>query len=187
MKTYKESYATAEKMQDKYGILHATRGLGNVYAIQDEEEKALSYYQKALSIAQSIKDSLWENAIFCDIAKVYDDQGLYIEAKKQIDLALRYAPSNINLSPTYFWKGSILYNLEETDSAIHYLSRASTKANIYTKASIYQTLYEINKENKNYEQAILYNDTALTCYDSIQKIIHHTEINNLIKKHSIYI
>lgn len=187
IKTYKESYATAEKMQDKYGILHATRGLGNVYAIQDEEEKALSYYQKALSIAQSIKDSLWENAIFCDIAKVYDDQGLYIEAKKQIDLALRYAPSNINLSPTYFWKGSILYNLEETDSAIHYLSRASTKANIYTKASIYQTLYEINKENKNYEQAILYNDTALTCYDSIQKIIHHTEINNLIKKHSIYI
>ncbi|KAA4640418.1 tetratricopeptide repeat protein [Bacteroides ovatus] len=185
IKTYKESYATAEKMQDKYGILHATRGLGNVYAIQDEEEKALSYYQKALSIAQSIKDSLWENAIFCDIAKVYDDQGLYIEAKKQIDLALRYAPSNINLSPTYFWKGSILYNLEETDSAIHYLSRASTKANIYTKASIYQTLYEINKENKNYEQAILYNDTALTCYDSIQKIIHHTEINNLIKKHSI--
>ena len=187
IKTYKESYATAEKMQDKYGILHATRGLGNVYAIQDEEEKALSYYQKALSIAQSIKGSLWENAIFCDIAKVYDDQGLYIEAKKQIDLALRYAPSNINLSPTYFWKGSILYNLEETDSAIHYLSRASTKANIYTKASIYQTLYEINKENKNYEQAILYNDTALTCYDSIQKIIHHTEINNLIKKHSIYI
>ena len=42
IKTYKESYATAEKMQDKYGILHATRGLGNVYAIQDEEEKALS-------------------------------------------------------------------------------------------------------------------------------------------------
>ena len=27
IKTYKESYATAEKMQDKYGILHATRGL----------------------------------------------------------------------------------------------------------------------------------------------------------------
>lgn len=184
IKTYKESYATAERMQDKYGILHATRGLGNVYAIQDEEEKALCYYQRALSIAQSIKDSLWENAIFCDIAKVYDDQGLYIEAKKQIDLALRYAPSNINLSPTHFWKGIILYNLEETDSAIHYLSRASTKANIYTKASVYQTLYEINKERKNYEQAILYNDTALICYDSIQNIIHHTEINNLIKKHS---
>jgi hypothetical protein len=41
IKTYKESYATAEKMQDKYGILHATRGLGNVYAIQDEEEKPI--------------------------------------------------------------------------------------------------------------------------------------------------
>ncbi len=174
-------------MKDKYGILHASRGLANIYAIQDEEEKALSHYQKALSIAQSIKDSLWENAIFCDIAKTYDDQGLYIEAKKQIDLALQYAPSDINLSPTYFWKGTILYNLEELDSAIHYLSQASTNANIYTKAAIYQTLYEINKERKNYEQAILYNDTALICYDSIQNMIHHAEVNNIIKKHSIEI
>ena len=184
IKTYKESYATAERMKDKYGILHASRGLGNIYAIQDEEEKALSHYQKALLIAQSVKDSLWENAIFCDIAKVYDDQGLYIEAKKQIDLALEYAPSDINLSPTYFWKGTILYNLEEPDSALHYLSQASTNADIYTKAVIYQTLYQINKERKNYEQAILYNDTALICYDSIQNIIHHTEVNNLINKHS---
>ena len=50
--------------------------------------------------------------------------------------------------------------------------------------SIYQTLYEIDKKRKKYEQAILYNDTALVYYDSIQKMVHHTEINSLIKKHS---
>ena len=55
---------------------------------------------------------------------------------------------------------------------------------IYAKASIYQTLYEIDKKRKKYEQAILYNDTALVYYDSIQKMVHHTEINSLIKKHS---
>lgn len=184
IKTYKESYSTAIRIKDKYGILHATRGLGSIYAIQDKEEKALSYYQKSLSIAQSIKDSLWENALFCDIAKVYDSQGMHIEAKKQIELALKYAPSNINLSPTYFWKGTIFYNLEEADSAIYYLSQASINADIYTKASIYQTLYEICKERKNLEQAISYNDTAIIYYDSIQNIIHHTEISKLIKKHS---
>ena len=184
IKTYKESYSAAIRIKDKYGILHATRGLGSIYAIQDEEEKALSYYQKSLSIAQSIKDSLWENALFCDIAKVYDSQGMHIEAKKQIELALKYAPSNINLSPTYFWKGTIFYNLEETDSAIYYFSRASINADIYTKASIYQTLYEICKERKNLEQAISYNDTAIIYYDSIQNIIHHTEISKLIKNHS---
>lgn len=184
IKTYKESYSAAIRIKDKYGILHATRGLGSIYAIQDEEEKALSYYQKSLSIAQSIKDSLWENALFCDIAKVYDSQGMHIEAKKQIELALKYAPSNINLSPTYFWKGTIFYNLEETDSAIYYFSRASINADIYTKASIYQTLYEICKERKDLEQAISYNDTAIIYYDSIQNIIHHTEISKLIKNHS---
>lgn len=184
IKIYKESYSIAEKSKDKYGLLHAIRGLGNIYAIQDNEDKALSYYQKALSVTQSIKDSLWENAILCDIAKIYDSQGMHIEAKKHIELALKHAPSNINLSPTYFWKGTILYNLEETDSAIHYLSQASTNADIYTKATIYQTLYEINKRKKEFEQAILYNDTALVCYDSIQNIIHHAEVTNLLKKHS---
>lgn len=187
IKAYKKSHSIAEELKDKNGILYAIRGLGNIYAIQDEEEKALSYYQRSLSIAQSMKDSTWENAIFCDIARVYDSQGMHIEAKKYIDLALKYAPSNRNLSPTYFWKGTILHNLEETDSAIHYLSKASINADIYTKASIFQTLYEINKTKENYEQAILYNDTALICYDSIQNIVHYTEIDNLIKKHSFEI
>ena len=69
IKTYKESYSTAELLKDKYGILHATRGLGNIYAIQDDEDSALTYYQTSLAIAQSINDSIWQTAILCDIAK----------------------------------------------------------------------------------------------------------------------
>jgi tetratricopeptide (TPR) repeat protein len=109
---------------------------------------------------------------------------MHIEAKKNIEHALKYAPYNTSFSSIYFWKGIILRNLEETDSAICYLSKAKINADIYAKASIYQTLYEIDKKRKKYEQAILYNDTALVYYDSIQKMVHHTEINSLIKKHS---
>lgn len=185
IKTYKESYSTAELLKDKYGILHATRGLGNIYAIQDDEDNALSYYQTSLAIAQSINDSIWQTAILCDIAKVYDNLGMHIEAKKNIEYALACAPYSTSLSSIYFWKGTILHNLEETDSAICYLSKAKIDADIYAKASIYQTLYEIDKKRKRYEQAILYNDTALVYYDSIQSMVHHTEINSLIKKHSI--
>lgn len=185
IKTYNESYSTAELLKDQYGILHATRGLGNIYAIQDNEEEALSYYHKSLSIAQSINDSIWETALFCDIAKIYNSLGMHIEAKEHIDQALKYAPCNMTFSSIYFWEGTILHNMEETDSAISYLTRAKTDADIYTKASIYQTLYEIDKKRKRYEQAILYNDTALIYYDSIQSMVHHTEINSLIKKHSI--
>lgn len=184
MKTYKESYSTAELLKDKYGILHAMRGLGNIYAIQDDEDNALTYYQTSLTIAQSINDSIWQTAILCDIAKIYDNLGMHIEAKKNIEHALKCAPYNASFSSIYFWKGTILHNLEETDSAICYLSKAKIDADIYTKASIYQTLYEIDKKRKRFEQAILYNDTALLYYDSIQSMVHHTEINSLIKKHS---
>ena len=58
-----------KSLKDKYGILHATRGLGNIYAIQDDEDSALTYYQTSLAIAQSINDSIWQTAILCDIAK----------------------------------------------------------------------------------------------------------------------
>lgn len=184
MKTYKESYSTAELLKDKYGILHAMRGLGNIYAIQDDEDNALTYYQTSLTIAQSINDSIWQTAILCDIAKIYDNLGMHIEAKKNIEHALKCAPYNASFSSIYFWKGTILRNLEETDSAICYLSKAKINADIYAKASIYQTLYEIDKKRKRFEQAILYNDTALLYYDSIQSMVHHTEINSLIKKHS---
>lgn len=184
IKTYKESYSTAELLENKYGILHATRGLASIYAIQDDEDSALSYYQTSLAIAQSINDSTWQTAILCDIARVYDNLGMHREAKKNIEHALKNAPYNTNFSPIYFWKGTILRNLEETDSAICYLSKAKINADIYAKASIYQTLYEIDKKRKKYEQAILYNDTALVYYDSIQNMVHHTEINSLIKKHS---
>lgn len=184
IKTYKESYSTAELLKDKYGVLHAMRGLGNIYAIQDDEDNALTYYQTSLAIAQSINDSIWQTAILCDIAKIYDNLGMHIEAQKNIEHALKCAPYNASISSIYFWKGTILSNLEETDSAICYLSKAKINADIYAKASIYQTLYEIDKKRKRFEQAILYNDTALLYYDSIQSMVHHTEINNLIKKHS---
>lgn len=82
IKTYKESYSTAELLENKYGILHATRGLASIYAIQDDEDSALSYYQTSLAIAQSINDSTWQTAILCDIARVYDNLGMHREAKR---------------------------------------------------------------------------------------------------------
>ena len=56
-------------MQDKYGILHATRGLGNVYAIQDEEEKALSYATIYFIVPTIVyNDWLDFNVPICDLA-----------------------------------------------------------------------------------------------------------------------
>lgn len=53
---------------------------------------------------------------------------MHIEAKKNIEHALKYAPYNTSFSSIYFWKGIILRNLEETDSAICYLSKAKINA-----------------------------------------------------------
>lgn len=46
-------------------------------------------------------------------------------------------------------------------------------------------MYNINKKIGNYPKALLYNDTAIVLYDSIQNLIHETEINNILKDHSL--
>lgn len=187
LKTYQQSYTIANELKDNHKILHAIRGMANIYIIQDNEQQALFYYNKAFLIAQSTNDSLWQSAISCDIAKVYDSEGIYLKAHEYINRAIRFSPQSANLSSTYFWKGEILYDLEENDSAIHYLNEAIPRSDIYTKASIYHTLYEIEKGQRNYKQAITYNDTALVYYDSIQSLVHHIEMDELIRTHTVEI
>ena len=72
----------------------------------------------------------------------------------------------------YFWKGEILHNLNQLDSAFYYINLAKKSSDLNTQASAYQALYEIKKEQGELNDAILYNDTSLILYDSIQDLNH---------------
>ena len=167
--------------------LYAIRGIASIYALQDSTEMALDYYLKALSMVQNTNDSVWKSTILCDIARTYETIGMYKEAEGYINQSIEYAPKNENASAIYFWKGEILYGLDAYDSASYYLKKAAENSDLYTQASIYHTLYQLHTEKGNYRIAIQYNDTALLLSDSLQSFLHHSELENILKEHSMEI
>lgn len=184
-KAFQQSYQISTTFNAGQGALYAIRGKGSIYAIQDSMPMALNHYLKAYSILNNTNDSTWKSAILCDIARTYAAMEMHEEAESYIDQSICNAPTNDDLSATYFWKGEILRSLHQYDSATHYLKAACPHSDLYTQVSAYQALYNLNVERGNYMQAIRYNDTVLSLNDSIQSLMHHSEIENLTREHSI--
>ena len=183
LEVYKDAYYIYKQYNSK-NILYPLRGMASIYAIQEQFEKALKYYQTALTIASSTNDSTWQSILFCDISRIYDNKNLYEAAYSYIVRSIQYAPRSSDLSAMYFWKGEILHNLNQLDSAFYYINLAKKSSDLNTQASAYQALYEIKKEQGELNDAILYNDTSLILYDSIQDLNHSAEISHILKQHA---
>lgn len=182
---YKKSYCINNHLNQNDEILYSIRGIASVYILQDSLEIALKYYQKALSILHNSNDSIWISSILCDIARTYETMEEYKLAKKYINSSIANTAIEDDLSVNYFWKGKILYDLHEYDSAAYYLQAASNGSDINMQATIFNILSNINKAKGNYKKSLLYNDSALTLYDSIQQMIYTSEINNISREQSI--
>lgn len=185
MDMYQQSYHINSLQNKKDAILYSIRGIASVYILQDSLETALKYYQKALSILQNSNDSTWKSSILCDIARTYEAIGEYKLAKKYINLSIENTAIHDNLSVNYYWKGKILYDLHDYDSAVYYFQAISDKSDINMQASIFHILYNINKIKGNLHKSLLYNDSAIILYDSIQRMIYKAEINNISREHII--
>ncbi len=185
MDMYQQSYYINSLQNKQDAILYSIRGIASVYILQDSLRTALKYYQKALSVLQNSNDSTWKSSILCDIARTYEAIGEYKLAKKYINLSIENTAAHDDLSANYYWKGKILYDLHDYDSTVYYFQAISDKSDINMQASIFHILYNINKVKGNLHSSLLYNDSAIIFYDSIQRMIYNTEINNISREHSI--
>lgn len=187
LETYKQSYNINLENKDSIRIIFPIRGIANLYLVKGDTTKAIKYYRQALHILKETNDSIWKSTIYCDMARLFHNQKKYEEAYKYIELALRNSSSSDELSAILYWKGTILFDLDRYDSAFHYLKQASLSYDIYTKAASFQSLYELRKKQKSFDEAIAYNDEALSLYDSIQDSQHQEEINEILKAHTLAI
>lgn len=187
LEAYQQSYLINKINKDSIGILYSLRGLANLYTLQKDTPKALDYYNQALSIIQQVNIPTLESAIYCDISRFFHEQGDYKTANKYISMAIQNSSTKQNTAVTLFWKGKILYGLNQYDSAYYYFKSASTSEDIYTQTACYQSLYELKKKQQLYNEAVFFNDKALVLYDSIQNSLRQEEINDIIKEHELAI
>ena len=154
------------------------------YAVQSNWDKAIEYYTEALQVAKTVPDMREYSTALGELADIYSRVNKY-------ELALRYAHESlsikekecISLDQTMLIVGDIYRCMGKSDSANYYLQKAILSDNIRTVRDAFLTLYFLSKEEKDYKEAIEYNEKYWMYSDSIQKIARSKEIIEMQEKY----
>lgn len=134
-------------------------------------------------MALSLDYPVLSGIIYKDLSGVYSEQREYELAYAYISKAISGLSDIESLASAYSMKGDVLYNMNMKDSALYYWRLSKESPDIYTKTSNYYNIYRVNKELSDWENAVLYADSFIVCYDSIQAMNDRAEIDKLMDDH----
>lgn len=167
--------------------LYALLKIRDNYLIKDDSDSAFIYYQQAKLLADSLQTSAFKPLIYKNIAALYNERGEYEEANSYISEAMRDIEVEESLYSIYFLKGDIMNHLNKKDSALYYWNLAKYSFDIETKASAFDRLFELNKEQSRWREAALCADSFIVYFDSIQASAYRAEIGDLMDNHQLEI
>lgn len=164
-----ENYIKAIELDDQFFL--AYQGLGNIYAISKQNDKAEEYYKKAISISPENSNV---SVSYLGLAQIYSDKEEYNDAillfKKVIKL------DTIEKSYAYNGIGNVYYAKDDFKNALKYYklsinSDAKNSAPYYNMASIYFTQERYIESRENYQKSIELDKVKDFFYDnSVSKI-----------------
>ncbi|MEO7312346.1 MAG: tetratricopeptide repeat-containing sensor histidine kinase [Chitinophagaceae bacterium] len=136
--------------------------LGNLFLSIKEYDKAFQYFTKALSLAQTGRDSL---SMYLSICQVHSKKENFDGLKNVLLNQVLHFPENLLPDQAYFtntYLGIYHHGYKNFDSAVYYfkisLSAASTEE---LRASAFINLGDEFRVKKNYALAIVHIDSAL--------------------------
>lgn len=138
-------------------------------------------------MADSLQTSAFKPLVYKNIAALYNERGEYEEANSYISEAMRDIEVEESLYSIYFLKGDIMNHLNKKDSALYYWNLAKYSFDIETKASAFDRLFELNKEQSRWREAALCADSFIVYFDSIQASAYRAEIGDLMDNHQLEI
>jgi len=164
--------STAEKMfhllYDESFLSGCLINKANLELFQKNYEKAISYYKKALQIAEQNNDTIFVTKVYSNLSRCYYYMNDYDKAKtiteKAIQRFINYHDS-ISLANSYNNYGAILDKLNNKQAAIqayYNAKRIYKRLNQTTKlVSTYNNLGNVYKDIKQYDSALYYMQKAL--------------------------
>lgn len=182
---YQKAYDYAVQMKDSALISYSYSYLGRVATLDEDWNKGLDYYRKAVEAAEQSGSMRALNLAYGEMSSIYNvmsmpDSCLYC-LRKSKEIEEMYIPSA--LPQTYLGLGEMYYYLDQSDSARFYLEKALHTTNLYTKQAAMEILVSLCKDLGEYEKAILYNDRYRMYKDSVDTINSSVEIAVVQEKH----
>lgn len=180
----RKSYELCLQENDSANIIFPLQQIAHVFLFQNQVDSSLHYYQKALSIAEALTDSLTVSSLLSSISLAYTEKKDVVQAYRYVERAIHNTPSMVTMYD-YYRKGNLLLEMNQLDSARYYLRQSLDNGDIYTQAASNLKLYEVEKKAHQYKEAIMYVDSYMFLGDSIDRKKHRSEITRLMNEHEI--
>lgn len=139
----------------------STSQIGNTYMLGRNDDSAHFHYQKALQMADQLKDNDVQTMIRQNIGVTYRNQKEYEQAKEYFRDALKYADKNLNKARIYVNFSKIYQRENRIDSALYSLNMAlelmKNNPHSYLYSSIYKSFTDIYQNSGDYKKALEYN------------------------------
>lgn len=166
-----QAYNYAVKDSNKRYQMGGLQYLARCYCISNKLPQAIESYQQcsAIAIELGLKNTDYYYDIQHEIALVYTNNH---EIEKSLSILLSFPVEYRSFSLI----GKNYFCLGELDSTFYYLNKALDTDNIYTKKTIYESLYKLG-ENPKYQRYLkMYCDSLLFYNDSIMILDKGKEI-----------
>lgn len=182
MEYLQKSLDYAQKSKDDTYISSAYTYIARIYDANNEYDKAIITYQKALDIAPKGSYSLFVN--LHEISCVYRHNKDYKNALSYALQAYETGKNKYILDQVNLTLGRIYLYLNQNDSATYYLNIAKESSNILTARGAYRSLRRISREAKDFESADKYASVILNLQDSIENINREEALIEMQEKYN---
>lgn len=148
--------------------------LARCYCLLNNLDKAEQVYEQSAELALELKNNDFYAVVQQELALVYIAQKRFYES---LEVVQTLQPS----SQTYLLRGQIYLCLSKTDSALYYLKKSLRTDNVYTKRSVYKTLYQLSCDSefniymKEFCDSLLFYTDSVMSLDKGKEIIAYKE------------
>ena len=169
---YQKAGQYAIQSGDSSSLSYACSYIGRAYGMQNDWENAVESYKKGEEVALAINDTSALLLSLGELSNIYTRMYSFAAAKNcfiRMDAILQ-KDNMEDRTKIYLGMGDLCRYMGQYDSAVVYLEKALSYKNPYTEQSVYQCLYYLYEELRDYEKAIQYNNLYWTKTDSINEI-----------------
>ena len=148
--------------------------LARCYCLLNNFDKAEQVYEQSAELALELKNNDFYAVVQQELALVYIAQKRFYES---LEVVQTLQPS----SQTYLLRGQIYLCLSKADSALYYLKKSLRTDNVYTKRSVYKTLYQLSCDSefniymKEFCDSLLFYTDSVMSLDKGKEIIAYKE------------
>ena len=147
---------------------------------QQKQQLAIEYYDKAIEVGRRYNEH--ESTTHSQIEKI----GIYTRMRdyqSALNISKQIEINHLDM-PGYQVLGHLYSKTDQIDSAYYYLNKAIKQGDIYVQRSAYQVLFNLSKNQKDYEKNAEYSVKLWKINDSINKIDRNKALIEMQEKYN---